>query len=55
MASRTSWGAYPMTRSASAAASPGWPKYPAAADSRIKSGNMASTDENARLPAWLAL
>ena len=44
-----------MTRLARAAAAPGCPTKPAEADNRIKSGNMASTDENARLPAWLAL
>ena len=44
-----------MTRPASAAAAPGRPMKPAADETKISSGNIASTDEKATLPAWLAL
>ena len=54
-ASATTGGAYSMMRSASPAAAPGWPMNPAAADRNSSSGNIASTDEKATLPAWLAL
>ena len=44
-----------MMRPASPAAAPGWPMNPAAADRKSSSGNIASTEEKATLPAWLAL
>jgi hypothetical protein len=47
----TAGGAYSITRSASAAAAPGWPMNPAAADTKSSSGNIASTEEKATLPA----
>ena len=40
-----------MIRLASSAAAPGWPTNAAAADTKISSGNMASTEEKATLPA----
>ena len=44
-----------MTREAIDAALPGSPMNAAAADRHSSRGNIASTDEKATLPAWLAL
>ena len=41
--------------SASSTAAPGCPTNAAAAETNSSSGNMASTEEKATLPAWLAL
>ena len=53
-ASATTGGANSMIRLARSAAAPGWPTKAAAADTKISSGNIASTEEKATLPAWLA-
>ncbi len=54
-ASATTGGANSTTRLASSAAAPGSPMKPAAAETNSSSGNIASTEEKATLPAWFAL